>query len=203
MLPPPRAQPEVYRVASPDQLVVVVLPDPPIERIVVVRPDGMISFDLVGDVAAEGRVVEEIAAEIERRIDPVKPGARVTVFVGEARSTEVTVLGEVSAPSTFVLPRETSLAQVIGMAGGLTAFAKKQEIRVIRRGEEVGHVYFVDFDTVEEGNLSANFTLEAGDVVIVPPTLFARIGYRVQQLLFPFMPLIAIGSTVAVYAGVR
>ena len=54
-----------YRVGAPDELTVIILPDPQIDRTVVVRPDGMITIDLIGDVRAGGRTVEEIARDVQ------------------------------------------------------------------------------------------------------------------------------------------
>ena len=67
------------------------------------RPDGMITIQLLGDVPAGGRTPTEIAREIEERIARYKRGARVTVAVVAAQSITVTVLGEVLAPGN--LPR--------------------------------------------------------------------------------------------------
>ena len=67
--PPPVAPiPSTYRIGAPDNLVVRVLPEPMIERVVTVRPDGYITFDLIGDVKAGGRTTSEIAEDIEARI---------------------------------------------------------------------------------------------------------------------------------------
>jgi polysaccharide biosynthesis/export protein len=64
---PPAKTAELYRVGASDELTVRVLPDPAIERVVTVRPDGRFSFDLIGDVEASGRTTDEIAADITQR----------------------------------------------------------------------------------------------------------------------------------------
>ena len=80
--PAPKLEPSgVYRVGAPDVLTITVLPEPAIERQAIVRPDGMISIDLIGDVPAAGRTPEEIAADVEKRISKYKRGARATVAV--------------------------------------------------------------------------------------------------------------------------
>ena len=112
--PPPVSQP--YRIGPPDQLHVTILPEPLIERTVVVRPDGMISIDLVGDIPAAGRTAQEVADDIQLRISRFKRDASVTVALSESLSTEITVLGEVTRPSTFPLSRETHLIEALGQA---------------------------------------------------------------------------------------
>src|SRR5262245_32376382 len=62
----PQAVP--YRIGPSDELVIRVLPDPPIEREVIVQPDGEFAFDLIGEVDAAGKTPAEVAADIEGRI---------------------------------------------------------------------------------------------------------------------------------------
>ena len=68
-VPPPKPSAYApYRVGAPDVLEVMILPEPAIQRSVTVRPDGMISLDLIGDVTASGRTINEISADIAQRI---------------------------------------------------------------------------------------------------------------------------------------
>ncbi len=196
--PPPKVQAyETYRVGAPDQLSVSILPDPRIEREVVVRPDGMISIDLVGDIPAGGRTVEEIAQDVEKRISRFKRGASVTVAVNRANSTEVTVLGEVRGNRKFPLLQETRVSGVIGMAGGTNAFASLRNVKVIRTGGGETVVYKVNMKAIQAGDLSSDILLTGGDIVYVPPTIWARFGYVVQAMLFPLQPLLGTAQSVA------
>jgi polysaccharide export outer membrane protein len=203
---PPGGGPDskgAYRVGPPDQLMISILPDPVIEREVVVRPDGMISVDLVGDVPAAGRTTEEIAADIETRIGRFKRDARVTVALGAALSSEVTVLGEVGRPSTFPLSRQTRVVEAIGTVAGTTVFANKDSIRLIRAAEGKASVFRVNLAAIEKGDLRTNYVLQGGDLVYVPPGRMASIGYAMQALLFPIQQLLGFGASVAttVYTG--
>ena len=92
---PVSPQPETYRVGAPDVLSIQALPDPVIARTVTVRPDGYITFDLIGDVEAAGRTCTQIAEDIARRLSRFKRDASVTVSVEAARSEVVSVYGEV------------------------------------------------------------------------------------------------------------
>jgi protein involved in polysaccharide export with SLBB domain len=198
LTPPPSAPtPSTYRVGAPDQLLVSILPDPVIERAVTVRPDGMISIDLAGDIRAAGHTVDEIAAEVERRVAVYKRGASVTVSVVAAQSTAVTVLGEVRGNQSFPLVKETRVAEAMGIVGGTTIFGNIDEVRVIRSraGETV--VYDVDLEAISEGDLRTNIVLAAGDLVYVPPTLWARFGYAMQALFFPLQPILGFGVSLA------
>ncbi len=195
--PPPNADPgRPYSIGPPDQLVITILPAPEIQRNVVVRPDGMISIDLVGDIPAAGRTAEEVARDIEQRISRFKRDARVTVALAQSLSTEITVLGEVVQPSTFPLARETRVVEAIGTVGGPKQFAAKDSIRIIRFVDGQTKTYQVDLEAIENGDLSTNYLVMGGDVVIIPATRLARMGYAIQSVLFPFQQLFGFGSSI-------
>lgn len=195
--PPASTGYETYRVGAPDTLLITVLPDPTIERQAVVRPDGMISIDLVGDVPAGGRTVEEIAADVEKRIGRFKRGASVTVAVVLARSSSVTLLGEVGGNRSMALLKETRIAEAIGQAGGLNRFANVDRIRVIRHMGGQTHVYHVDLGAIQNGDLSTNMLLAGGDIIYAPPTIWARVGHALNALLYPLQPFLGFGTSLA------
>ena len=192
--PPPSAEAgRPYRIGPPDQLVITILPAPEIQRAVTVRPDGMISIDLVGDVPAAGRTPGEVAHDIEGRISRFKRDAVVTVALTQSLSTEITVLGEVGRPSTFPLSRDTRLVEALGMVGGPRPYANKDEIRIIRFVDGQTRIYMADLGAIEKGDLSTNYLIQGGDVIVVPPTMWARVGYAMQSVLFPFQQLFGFG----------
>jgi polysaccharide export outer membrane protein len=162
---PPPASPAAgpYRVGAPDSLHITVLPEPVIERTAVVRPDGMISIDLVGDVPAAGRTPEEIAADIEQRIGKFKRGARVTVSVTAAQSSSVTILGEVLRPASFPMTKETRVIEAIGFVGGPTRFAAQSRTRIVRSAGGQAQVISVNLSAIQGGDLRTNYRLEQGD----------------------------------------
>lgn len=186
-----------YLVGPPDRLVVTVLPDPPVVENVIVRPDGMITIQLVGDVPAGGKTTEEIAADIQNRISRFKRGALVTVALAGAESSMVTVLGEVQSPSTFPLTRLMRVSEAIGTVGGPTLFADKDEVIVVRPGSPT-KVIEVDFAAIQGGDLRTNVQVYGGDIVYLEPTLLVKIGYVVQQILFPFTPFLGAGGGAAI-----
>jgi len=195
--PPERSSTSSYVVGAPDALHITILPDPAIERDVTVRPDGMISIDLIGDVPAAGRSVGEIASDIEQRIGRFKRGAAVTVSLVTANSNAISVLGEVRTPQSFPLLKQTRVAEAIARVGGPAFTGSERRIRVVRSGSGETVVYHVNLAAIQSGDLRTNIVLAEGDIVYVPPTFWARIGYVVQAVLFPFNPLLGIGTTVA------
>jgi polysaccharide export outer membrane protein len=195
--PAPVARLPEYLVGAPDELLVTVLPDPVVQQRVVVRPDGMITIQLIGEVRAADRAPDEIAAEIEERIGRYKRGARATVAVERAVSSAVTVLGEVRMPGTFPLAKLTRVAEALGHVGGPTNFARIARIQVVRPGEAGAEVFPVDLAAIRSGDLKTNLALEGGDIIYVPPTFLAKVGYAVQQMLFPLNPLLGVATSAA------
>jgi polysaccharide export outer membrane protein len=176
-----------YQVGPPDRLTVTILPDPPVVENVVVRPDGMITVQLVGDVPAGGRTTDQIAKDIENRIARFKRGALVTVSLVGAESPVVSVFGEVRNPTTFPLTRQMRIAEALGTVGGPTLFANSDDVQLVRPGSPT-KVLHVDLDAIRDGDLRTNVQVYGGDIVYVPPTALASVGYFFQQLLFPFTP---------------
>jgi polysaccharide export outer membrane protein len=192
--PPASPPPPPYRIGAPDALLVSILPEPLIERTVVVRPDGRISVDLIGDVLASGKTTEEVAGEIRERISRFKRDAVVTVYVEAAQSSTITIFGQVVGPGTVVLDRETRLAEAIGTVGGTNLYASKGRVRVIRHDPGGTEVLYVNLRDIQYGDQSTNYMLQDGDIVVVPPNAIARVGFALQTLLFPFQQVLSAGS---------
>lgn len=191
-----------YVVGAPDQLQINVLPEPIIERKVRVRPDGKISVDLIGDVQAAGLTPQQIATSIEEKILRFKRDASVNVSVIDSPSQFVTVYGEVGAPGTFPLGSEMRVSEAIGRVGGTRPFASENKIRIVRTSGGKTQVLRVRLKDISKGDLSTNIMVAEGDLIVVPPTGFARVGYAMQMLLFPFQPILNGASQVgAVAAG--
>lgn len=191
--PPISPPPATYRIGAPDVLSVSILPDPGIEREVVVRPDGRISIDLIGDVMASGRTPEQLAKIVLEEISRYKRDAVVTVSLLQSRSSTITIFGQVNIPGSRVLDRETRLAEAIGSAGGTNLFASKGRVRVIRSNPRETKVLYVNLRDIQYGDQSTNYLLEDGDIIVVPPNAIARVGFVLQTLLFPFQQIFSAG----------
>ena len=195
LTPPPDAgTPAPYIVGAPDTLTVNILPEPEMELSAVVRPDGMISIPLIGDVQAGGRTIPQIGADIEAKIGKFKRGAVVTVALTAAAHTDITLLGEVNGPTSFPLVKDTRIVEALGQVGGTTDRAWDSRIRVIRTSGGETTIQRVNLKDIRRGDLSTNLLLEPGDIIYVPPTILARIGYAVNAVLFPFSPALGLAQ---------
>jgi polysaccharide export outer membrane protein len=165
---PPAADPS-YRLGAEDVLMISVWKDEQLTREVVVRPDGVFSFPLVGDVQAEDRTVEEIRADLIKRLTKYIPNPNVSVSVTKVLSYKVYVVGRVNKPGEYLIGHYTDVLQALSLAGGLTPFAAENNIKVIRRTKGQQQVFPFRYGDVRKGqDLEQNILLQRGDVVMVP-----------------------------------
>lgn len=158
-----------YRLGAEDVLLVSVWKDEQLTREVVVRPDGMFSFPLVGDIQAEERTVEDIRGDLVKRLTKYIPNPNVSIAVTKVISYKVYVVGRVNKPGEYVVGHYTDVLQALSLAGGLTPFAAENEIKVMRRVR--GEQYAIPFrygDVRKGRDLEQNIILHRGDVVMVP-----------------------------------
>jgi polysaccharide export outer membrane protein len=162
---------DAYRLGPEDILEIAVWKEPDLSRKeVLVRPDGGLSFPLVGEVQVAGRSVADVRHEVVERLRRYLPEPVVSVSVVKMLYPRVYVIGKVNKPGEFMMGRPFDVLQVLAIAGGLTPFAAADEIRIVRRDAEGGEraVPF-RYSRVERGEgLEQNIRLQAGDVVIVP-----------------------------------
>ena len=157
-----------YVIGPSDSLEVNVWKEPTISGTFPVRPDGMISLALVGDLKASGLTPAHLSGEITERLRKFINDPSVTVAVLGVNSKHVFMLGEISKPGELpLLPGLTPL-QAIASAGGLTPFANSKHIYILRT--VAGKQQKIPFDykkAVKDGNLQG-VTLVAGDTIVVP-----------------------------------
>jgi polysaccharide biosynthesis/export protein len=136
---------------------------------VLVRPDGKLSLPLIGDLAAAGNTVRELGELVKRRLANFVPNARVDVSLVTARSYQIFVMGEVRSPGTFSPTAQVNVVQALSLAGGFTAFAKKDRVTIVWKSEK-GEVRIpFSYDEVLKGERSEqNVILCRGDTVLVP-----------------------------------
>jgi polysaccharide biosynthesis/export protein len=161
--------PTEYLIGPEDILEISVWKEEGLEREVLVRPDGKLSFPLAGDVQAAGRTPEQVQTEITERIKRYIPDPVVTVTVKAIGGNKVYVIGEVKNPGSYVIGRYVDVIQALTLAGGLTPFARENSIKVLRREGTREIVVSFEYAEVKKGRrLEQNIFLRGGDVVVVP-----------------------------------
>lgn len=158
-----------YRLGAEDVLLISVWKDEQLTREVVVRPDGMFSFPLVGDIQAEDRTVEEIRSDLVKRLTRYIPNPNVSAAVTKVLSYKIYVVGRVNKPGEYSIGHHTDVLQAISLAGGLTPFAAENDIKVIRRLKGRQQVFLFRYGDVRKGeDLEQNILLQRGDSIMVP-----------------------------------
>lgn len=158
-----------YQLGPEDVLMVSVWKDEHLTREVVVRPDGIFSFPLVGEIQAEDRTVEDIRVELVKRLTKYIPNPSVSVSVVKVMSYKIYVVGRVNKPGEYLIGHYTDVLQALSLAGGLTPFASENNIKVIRRVKGQQQVFPVRYADLRKGeDLDQNILLQRGDVVMVP-----------------------------------
>lgn len=160
----------VYRLNPGDKLEITVWQEENLKQEVVVLPDGTISFPLVGHVPAAGKTTEDLVRLLQERLDKFIPDSEINVRLLAAEGNLVYVTGEVAHPGQFVMKGPMDVMQALSMAGGLTAFAKKNSIIVLRRQADGQTRSFpFEYGDVENGeNIESNILLQSGDTIVAP-----------------------------------
>jgi len=158
-----------YQVAPEDVLQISVWKEDGLNKEVLVRPDGGISFPLAGDMIAAGKTARQLQEEITLRLAKYMADPAVSVTVVKVTGNKIYVIGKVNKPGEYVTGRYLSVLQALSLAGGLTPFAAENDIKVLRKGSGRDIVFPFSYSQVRKGNnLEQNITLKGGDVVVVP-----------------------------------
>ena len=158
-----------YLLGAEDVLIISVWKDEHLTREVVVRPDGFVSFPLVGDVQAAGRTVEEVRTDVVKRLTKFIPNPQVSVTLTKVLSYRIYVLGRVNKPGEFMVGHTADVLQALSLAGGLTPFAAENDIRIMRRVNGEQQIFPFRYGEAKKGKgLEHNIVLQRGDVVMVP-----------------------------------
>jgi polysaccharide export outer membrane protein len=132
-----------------------------------VRFDGRIAMPLLGEIDARGKKPGSLRAEIEGRLKDFIVSPSVILSVDEVQPMTIVVMGEVAHPGAFPLPQSASLAQALAQGGGLTEFAHRDKIFVLRQAPKAQRIRFT-YDAVSRTDArAAAFPLHPGDVVVV------------------------------------
>ncbi len=144
------------------------------QKAVVVRPDGMISMPLIGEMMAGGLTANQLASQIVSRLKEFKERPAVTVSVKEVNSYYVYVLGEVGKPGKYQLKSHATVLQAVAVANGFTVYAAKNKMKVLRQMQgEDGKTHEIRIparydDLVSGSGEIGDFVHKTGDVIVVP-----------------------------------
>lgn len=160
-----------FRIGPSDVLSISVRGHQDLEQTAAVRPDGKVSFPLLGDVAAAGKTPVELQRAMESALGEyinILPG-EVTVVVDSVHSYKVSVLGEVRKPGRFEFHNRVSVLDVLAQAEGLTEFADSSKIMIFRTYLGENQKLEFDYDRLVKAEGTAAWVpVLPGDIVLVP-----------------------------------
>lgn len=137
-----------------------------------IRPDGTITMPLIGDLKAEGKTPTELEAMIAKKLaNFFQEIPEITIAVDQWASYRFTVSGEVNAPGIIESGRYVKIAEAIAMAGGLSRFAKKNQMVLTRTDPKTGDMRRIPvaYDPIVSGERpDMNLYLLRGDTLHVP-----------------------------------
>jgi polysaccharide export outer membrane protein len=193
----PRAK-ELYTVYPPDVIRIDISPDAAMSTTVTVRPDGRISLPILGDVEVEGLTPAAIDAKLTEGLTDFIRNLDVTVTVTGFNSKRYYVIGEASRQGNFPLTGEITAWEAVGIAGGYTRRAAPNSTRVVRGDPDEPQVFPVALARIAlKGDTATDVILQENDVVYVPPNVSARIGYFIDNRLFPVGSVLGAGRQAA------
>jgi polysaccharide export outer membrane protein len=169
---PPRteaAEGDDYVLQAGDVVNVSVWREPDLQQTILVRPDGRISFPLAGDLMAAGQTIAQLTQAIATKLAQFIPSPVVTVSLKENLGNRVYVTGRVSRPGVYPVNQGIDVLQALALAGGLTPFADRDDIKILRRENGVERAIPFNYKEVQRGeHLEQNIILRSGDTVLVP-----------------------------------
>jgi polysaccharide export outer membrane protein len=162
-------RPDSYIIGAEDVITVYVWKEPEMSQKVPVRPDGMISMPLLGEIKAAGYTPVQLGQQLTEAMKKLISDPQVTVIVTEVRSLSFNIVGEVTRPGYFPLTRRMTVLDAIAMAGGFKDFAKTKKIYVLRTSNGTQERLPFNYKDVINGkNPQQNIELEPRDTIVVP-----------------------------------
>jgi polysaccharide export outer membrane protein len=167
-----------FRIGVDDRLQITVWRNPELSvASVPVRPDGMISVPLIGDVRAGGNTPTQVAAIIKDKLSAFIREPNVAVILTELRSHEflsrVRVTGAVRTPRSMPYRQGMTVLDAVLEAGGVNDFASPNRTKLYRKSKTKTDILDIDLGSIlTKGKLDTNYELKPGDVVTIPERLF-------------------------------
>ena len=158
----------------------------------IVRPDGIFSMPLIGDIYVKGKTTFAVTNEIVERLSEYLLEPMVTINVVKAGTTRVYVLGEVKRQGMYELEKSHNLLDALAKAEGFTEASAKKKVYVIRRGEQDAFTKVNINALFTKGDTSKNVVLHEGDCVYL--TSNNKIVF--QKDVLPFLNAWYMGSEI-------
>lgn len=177
----------------------------------VVRRDGKVSLQLIGDVVVRGRTPDEVRLTLQELYESQLKHPQITVVVRSSLNDRIFVGGEVNTPGALAMPGSMTLLEAVMQAGGFDfETAEVRNVVVIRHTADGRFGYSVDLLAAIEGEVTRPFYLAPQDIVFVPRTTIVRVDQWIDQYINQIVPKTGFsyssasgGVTTGIDTGVR
>ena len=165
-----------------------------------ISPDGSVTIEGIGPLKLAGMSVDEANKYVQSQVGRFYSSSNVQLTVGEMRSIQVQVMGEVVAPGTYTLNSLSSAFNALYAAGGISDIGTLRDIKVYRGGRQVASIDVYDY--ILNGNLKGNIRLQDDDVIVVGTyDCLVDIQGKVKRPMYYEMKKNESVSTLISYAG--
>ena len=163
-------RPDSYVIGAEDVIAIYVWKEPDMSKTVPVRPDGMISLPLIGEIKAAGYTPVQLQDALAEAMKKLISDPQVTVVVEKVGSLSFNVVGEINHAGYYPLTRRMTVLDAIAMAGGFKDFAKTKKVYVLRTAANGTQERLpFNYNQVIKGqNQQQNIELQPRDTIVVP-----------------------------------
>lgn len=181
------ATPKNYRLGPGDEVIIDIFGANQVTLRSIISPEGSINVDVLGPLYLSGMTIEEANQYLKRKLSGIYGGLNrsssrtdIRLSLGQIRSIQVNVLGDVQHAGTYVVSAFSTVFHVLYLAGGVVEPGSLRNISVTRAGKVVGEVDVYEF--LLNGSRESDIRLEEGDVIMVKPyTCMVKIGGEVKR----------------------
>lgn len=167
-----QATPQNYRLGPGDEVVIDIWGASEDHLRQVISPEGSINVQQIGPIYLNGMTIDEANSRIKDLFSNKYAGvqdeeAEVNITLGQVRTIQVNVMGEVSVPGTYRLSPFATVFNALYRAGGINRIGTMRNVQVMRNGRRIADIDVYDY--LFGGKDTGNIRLEEGDVIMVPP----------------------------------
>ncbi len=161
---------DTYIIGVGDVLDVNVWKEPELSHPVPVRPDGMITMPLIGEIKAVGLTPVQLQDQITSGLQKVMSEPQVTVMVSSVNSMSFNIMGQVNRPGYYPITRPITILDAIALSGGFRDFAKQTKVYVLRAAPDgtQERLKFNYKQVIKGRNMAQNIMLQPHDTLVIP-----------------------------------
>jgi polysaccharide export outer membrane protein len=178
-----------YRVGPGDVIDVKLFYTPELDESQIVRPDGKMTLQLIGDIEAQGKTSDELQRELVQRFSTQLIKPQVAVFVRRVHDSKYWVAGEVKRPGPYqMLGHATIVEAIMDAGGGTRPTADLKNVLVVRQRDGRHYGCMVNVKEILQGKEGTSFNLQARDIIFVPSTQITKVNDWMDQYINKVLP---------------